>query len=83
MSPDGNYWWDTEDNDWKPVAGGAADTAGSSSGDGGSSSGSDPLESGGTASCENGSIEGACIAHDLDTAEIDQVLASAGVTLES
>lgn len=83
MSSDGNYWWDTESNEWKPVAGGAADTSASSSGNATSSSGGDPLDSGGTASCESGAIEGACIAHDIESSEIDQVLASAGVTLES
>ena len=84
MSPDGNYWWDAENNEWKPVAGGAADTSASSPGGESSSSvGGDPLDGGGTASCENGAIEGACIAHDIDASEIDEVLASAGVTLEA
>ena len=83
MSPDGNYWWDTNASEWKPVAGRAADTSASSSGTSTSSTGGDPLDGGGTASCESGAIEGACIAHDIESAEIDQVLASAGVTLES
>jgi hypothetical protein len=83
VSPDGNYWWDTEANEWKPVAGGAADTSGSSSSSDSSATSGDPLDGGGMASCENGAIAGVCAAHDIDSSEIDQVLASAGVTLEA
>jgi hypothetical protein len=35
LSPDGNYWWDTDANAWQAVAGSAADGAGDAAGSAG------------------------------------------------
>jgi hypothetical protein len=43
----------------------------------------DPLAAGGTASCEGGQINGACIAYDVSDDEIRQALDAAGASLEA
>ena len=43
----------------------------------------DPLDAGGTASCEGGPINGACVAYELSDDEIRQALDAAGATLEA
>jgi hypothetical protein len=43
----------------------------------------DPLAAGGTASCEVGQINGACVAHEVSDDEIRQALEAAGAALEA
>jgi hypothetical protein len=89
VSEDGNYWWNADANQWETVGGGAAGSSRSSgtadpgTGAASTAASDDPLAGGGTATCDEGVINGACVAHELGADEIDQVLASAGVTLEA
>lgn len=78
-SEDGHYWWDADNNQWQPVAGGAADPASAA----GADHATDAASGAGQAVAESVSIEGACLEQDLEDADIDSVLAAAGVSLET
>ena len=43
----------------------------------------DPLAAGGTASCESGQVNGACVAYEIGEDEIGRALDAAGVGLEA
>jgi hypothetical protein len=43
----------------------------------------DPLAAGGTASCERGQVNGACVAYEVSDDEIRQALGAAGASLEA
>ena len=92
-SPDGYYWWDESSAQWQPVDDSAADptisatatasdsaTATSSDPGAQASAAADPTEGGGTGVAEHLDVEGTCEGGELSAAEIDDILAAAGVS---
>ena len=95
-SPDGYYWWDENAAQWQPVDDGTSTAADSSTSTAAgtataastatdqTSSPADPSEGGGTGVAEHLDVEGTCEGGELSSAEIDDILAAAGVsTVES
>lgn len=95
ISDDGHYWWDESARQWQLVeagqagAGPAAQAGQDAANPAGQQSSADPATQQSSAEPAAGdsaqsdvAIEGACLTAELSDADIEQILAAAGATLD-